>query len=398
MPPVDLQSFSQSDPLLTGPSLVGNAEAFSVLRHWRFFNHGGVCPLPTVAADALRKYSDQASQGAYLNAGWYGRIDSLRHLFAKMIGARRGEIALIKNTSEGLGLIAAGIDWKQGDRIVTTAVEYPSNIYPWMDLSRRLGVELVMIPERLRPDGTVAVDEREILAALDHPRTRMVALSHVQFASGQRMDLVPIGQACRERQVLFCVDAIQTVGVLPVDVQAMNIDLLAADGHKWLLGPEGAGFLYVRREVMEQVRPAILGWNSVINPQDYGNYDLTLKPDATRYECGTLTIPAFLALLASAELLDAVGVPFISQRLRTLGDRLIEGVSRKGWQVISPRNGDRWSGGVSMVHPHIDLKAEAVRLRREYKIELAVREGRLRATPHFYNTESEIDLLIEVIA
>lgn len=388
---VELQSFD--DPA----SLVGNAQAFPILREWRFFNHGGVCPLPAVAAEALRTYADQASQAAYIGGGWYGRIDALRHLFARMIGAQRGEIALVKNTSEGLGLIAAGIDWKPGDRIITAAVEYPSNVYPWMDLSRRCGVELMMVPERTRPDGTVAVDEAEIRAAMDHPRTRMVALSHVQFASGQRLDIARIGRVCRERGVLFCVDAIQTVGVLPVDVESMCIDLLSADGHKWLLGPEGAGFMYIRHAVLDQVRPVVLGWNSVINPQDYGTYDLTLKPDATRFECGTLTIPAFLALHASADLLHRVGTDFISARLKLLGDRLITGATAKGWQVVSPREATRWSGAVVMIKPGLDLKAEAARLRRDHKIELAVREGRLRATPHFYNTETEIDLLIEVL-
>jgi cysteine desulfurase/selenocysteine lyase len=318
-----------------------------------------------------------------------------------MVNAEPAEIALLKNTSEGLSTVAAGLDWRAGDRIVTAGCEYPSNMYPWMDLTRRKGIELVIIPERQHEDGTVRVSEDDILRAVDHPRTRLVALSHVQFASGQRLDIARIGAATKSAGGLFCVDAIQTVGILPVDVRAMGIDFLAADSHKWLLGPEGAGFFFIRRDLLDQVHPPLLGWNSVQNAQDFDTFDLTLKPTAARYECGTLTIPAFLAMLASAELLAEVGVEFISSRLKGLGDRLTQGLQDRGYRVASPRNdtsfGGEWSGATSFAKAGLDLKAEALRLRREHQIELAVRGGRLRATPHFYNTEAEIDLLLNAL-
>lgn len=395
-------------PLPTDPAaLIGNAAEFPVLNHWHYFNHAGVCPLPRVAADALRTYADEASRGAYLNTTWYARLDTLRHTLARFIGAHRDEIALLKNTSEGLATVAAGLDradyFSPGDRIITAAVEYSSNIYPWMDLARRRGLELVLVPERTRDDGSVAVDEHDLLRELDHPRTKLLALSHVQFASGQRMDLARLGAACRGGGILFCVDAIQTVGVLPVDVEAMKIDFLAADGHKWLLGPEGAGFLYVRRELMDRLPPPLLGWNSVRNPQAYGTYDLTLRATAARYECGTLTIPAFLALLASAQLLTAADTDFVSARLHTLTHHLATGLTAKGYTVHSPRDAHRWSGSVAFTPPTPhdsgggDLKAHLIRLRKDHRIELALREGRLRCSPHFYNTEAELDLLLAAL-
>ena len=197
-----------------------------------------------------------------------------------MMNAHRDEIDFIKNTSEGVATVAAGIAWNAGDRIVTTNVEYPANMYPWMDLARRFGAELVTVPEIDNPDGSRVVALDALLAAADHPRTRLLALSHVEYASGQRHDLAAIGSFCRSRGILFCVDAIQSMGVLPLDVGAMNIDYLSADGHKWLLGPEGAGVFFCRRELLGKTRPLAIGWMNVINDQDYGHYDITHKEDA----------------------------------------------------------------------------------------------------------------------
>jgi selenocysteine lyase/cysteine desulfurase len=377
-------------------SYIGNAEEFPVLRHWEFFNHAGVCPLPRVASDALRRYAEQAETIAYIDAGWYRGIDRLRASAAAMINATKEEIAFVKNTSEGISIVANGIDWKPGDRIVTTAVEYPANIYPWMEVVRSRGCELVMVPEEDGPDGTRHVPLERILRAADHPRTRLVTLSHVEYASGQRHDVASVGAFCRSRGVLFCVDAIQSLGALPVDVRAMNIDYLSADGHKWLLGPEGAGIFYCRRELLERTRPVSVGWMNVVNAQDYGNYDYTLRPDAGRYECGSYNVPGLLAMEAAVELLGSLGVAAVSARLQELTDRLIDGLRARGYRVVSPRDGGRWSGIVSFLAADPGShQAIWQRLRAEHRTELAVREGRLRASPHFYNTAEQIDRLVE---
>src|SRR5687767_8866268 len=283
--------------------ITGNAEMFPILREMDFFNHAGVAPLPRVAADAMRKYAQQAETVAYVNTGWYREVEKLRDVAASLINAHRDEIAFVKNTSEGVATVANGIEWKAGDRIVTTAVEYPANIYPWMDVANRFGAELVMVAEETGSDGRRRVPLERIMEEVRHPRTRLVALSHVEFASGQRHDLATIGKFCRENGKLFAVDAIQSVGVLPVDVQGMFIDYLSADGHKWMLGPEGAGIFYCRRELLKQTRPLMIGAMNVVNPTDYGSYDYTLQPTAARFESGCYNIGGLLALRASIELL-----------------------------------------------------------------------------------------------
>ncbi len=376
---------------------VGNAEAFPILRHWDFYNHAGVSPLPHVAAEAMRAYTEQAEAGAYLNATWYRDVELLRQQAAGLIHAHRDEIAFVKNTSEGISIVASGLDWQWGDRIVTTNVEYPANVYPWMEVARNRGVKLVMVEEETTPEGHRQVPVEKILAEAADPRTKLVTLSHVEFASGQRHDIARIGEFCRQNHKLLCVDAIQSLGVIPVDVAAMNIDYLSADGHKWLLGPEGAGIFYCRREMLERTRPVMVGWMNVINAQDYGNYDYTLRPDAGRFECGTYNIAGLLGLKASLDLLRSLPAEEIFNRMKAMTDRLVAGVTAKGYQVLSPRGFGQWSGIVSFVSPKHN-HAQIVRtLRKEHRIELAVREGRLRCSPHFYNTEAQIDRLIELL-
>jgi selenocysteine lyase/cysteine desulfurase len=372
---------------MTIDKYIGNPEAFPILRHWDFFNHAAVCPLPHVTAEVLRSFATQAEDASYVDSGWYPQVEALRDSTAKLIHCDRDEVALVKNTSEGLSTVAQGIDWRPGDRIVTTAFEYPANMYPWMDLARRKHIEF----------ATVIPQTEAILAALDHPKTRMLSLSHVQFASGQRHDLVTIGQFCRQRGILFCIDAIQSLGVLPVDVRQMQIDFLSADGHKWLLGPEGAGIFYCRRELAAQVHPPMIGWLNVTKSSDYDHYDFTLRPDARRFECGTHNVPGFLMLKASIDLLLEVGIQAISARIKALTDQLVEGLQHSGCKIASPRDHEQWSGIVSFDCPSGRNQELVASLRKDHRVELVVRGGRVRASPHFYNTEAQIERLIELV-
>ncbi len=374
---------------------VGNAEAFPVQRHWDFFNHAGVAPLPAVTGKAIRTATREAEAGAYLGTTWYKDIELLRQASASLINCHRDEIAFIKNTSEGISIVANGIDWQFGDRIVTTAVEYPANIYPWMEQARGRGCKLIMIPEEKDENGRRHVPTDAILKEAADPKTRIVALSHVEYASGQRHDIARIGAFTRSAGKLLCVDAIQSIGVLPVDVQAMNIDYLAADGHKWMLGPEGAGIFYARRELLERTRPLMVGWMNVIDAKKYGDYNYTLRPDAGRFECGSYNVAGLLGLKASVELLRKIGIGSIAQRVRELTDRLIEGLVAKGYVIVSPRDKWQWSGIVSFTSPTHNHDQIFFGLRKQFRTEIAVREGRLRCSPHFYNTEAQIDRLLE---
>jgi len=375
---------------------IGNPEQFPVLRQWAFFNHAGVAPLPRAAGDALRAFAAQAESAAYLESGWYQDVEKLRQETAAFLGCHRDEIAFIKNTSEGINIVAKGIDWQFGDRIITTNVEYPANIYPWMSLTRERGVKLVMVEEEPGPDGSRHVPVEKILQAVAEPKTRLVTLSHVEFASGQRHDLARIGQFCAERDVLFCVDAIQSLGVLPLDVSSMFIDFLSADGHKWLLGPEGAGIFYCRRGLIEHTRPMMIGWMNVVDAQNFGNYDSTLRPDAGRFECGSYNVPGLMSLRASLQMIQSIGIPAISNRVKALGDLLIGGLKDKGYKIISPRLGESWSGIVSFAHPTHSHEKIFQDLRAK-RIEIALRVNRLRCSAHFYNTEAQIQQLLAAL-
>lgn len=374
---------------------IGNDQAFPVLRRWSFFNHAGVSPIPAVAADALRKFADEAAAGAYLGTSWYADLDKLKAVAGRIINAGADEIALVKNTSEGINIVAGGLDWQPGDRVVTTAVEYPANVYPWMELARSRGVNLIMVPEETGADGGRRVPLENILREADHPRTRLVSLSHVEFASGQRHDVAHIGAFCRTNGKLFNVDAIQSIGAVPMDVKGMHIDYLSADGHKWMLGPEGAGIFYCRRELIERTRPLMLGASSVINALQYGTYDYTLRPDAGRFESGSLSLASFFGLKGSLELIESIGMANIATRIKQLGDRLIAALIAKGYSIISPRHGEQWSGIVSFTSPSHPHEPIVRALRRDHHTEIALREGRLRASPHFYNTDEQIDRFID---
>jgi cysteine desulfurase/selenocysteine lyase len=290
-----------------------------------------------------------------------------------------------------------GLDWQTGDRVVTAGVEYPANVYPWMEAARKYGIELVMVPEETDENDRRQVRLEKILAAAGS--TARAAAHPVPCGIRQRATARhhPLGKVCRERGILFNVDGIQSLGALPVDVQAMNIDFLGACGHKWMCGPPGAGLFYIRRDLLDRVRPVIIGASSVINDQDYGNYDFTFKPDARRYESGTPNLSGCLGFGAALQMLMSVGIDAIAARLKVLTDRLINGLELRGYQIVSPRANNAWSGMVcftSAKHPHEELMKM---LRKEHKIEIAVREKRLRASPHFYNTETQIDQLLEVL-
>jgi cysteine desulfurase / selenocysteine lyase len=280
---------------------------------------------------------------------------------------------------------------------VTSGVEYPANIYPWMEVARGRGIKLTMVPEEDGPDGTRHVPIEKILEAASDPKTRLISLSHVEYASGQRHDLQRIGAFCVEHNIRFCVDAIQSLGVLPVDVQAMHVDFLSADGHKWLLGPEGAGIFYCRRALLEHTRPLMVGWMNVVDSLNYGKYDYTLRPDAGRFECGSYNVPGLLALRASLQLLQEAGIEQITGRIRLLTDVLINGLQRKGYRIVSPRQEQQWSGIVSFMSPAHSHEKIFHELRKEHHVEIAVREGRLRCSPHFYNTEAQIQRLVDLL-
>jgi selenocysteine lyase/cysteine desulfurase len=361
-----------------------------VTRQWAYLDHAAVAPLSGRAQKAMSAWAADLTENGHVHEpAWNERVEEVRRLAARLINADPLDIVFVKNTSEGIGIVAEGFPWKPGDNMVTAAEEYPSNVYPWMNLHDR-GVETRLVESR---QGRLWLDDLQ--NAIDG-RTRLVSLSMIEFASGFRNDLAAIGALGRERGIYFFVDAIQGLGAFPIDVQKTPIDFLAADGHKWLLGPEGAGIFYIRRELVDLLHPVGIGWNSVIHSRDFSRIDFRLKPHAGRWESGSLNVAGITALGASMELLLEIGIDTIDKRIIELTDHLCDAAQRAGLTVFSSRQPGDNSGIVSLVPASGEVRG-LVRRCREQGIVINERAGRLRISPHCYNTIEELERTLAVI-
>ncbi len=363
--------------------------AFPVTARWAFLDHAAVAPLPAPGGAALADYARSLSEhGVAAVREWIDRVAHVRRLAARLVNAPDpDDVCFVPNTTAGVVAVAEGFPWRAGDNVVTAADEYPTNQYPWMNLAAR-GVEVRAVASR---GPRVTVDD--LRAAMDG-RTRVLAVSAVEFATGYRNDLDALGELCRARDVFFFVDAIQALGVLPVDVQRTPIDALSADGHKWLLGPEGAGIAYVRREWVERLHPVGVGWNSVVNPYEFSEIDFRLKPHAGRWEGGSYNVPGITALGASLGLLLDAGIDAVSARVLALTDYLCDRATAAGLEVFSGRGPGEKSGIVSLTTPGASA-AEVMKRCRAAGVIVNARAGRVRLSPHAYNTEAELDRFIE---
>jgi selenocysteine lyase/cysteine desulfurase len=364
---------------------------FPVAGRWAYFDHAAVAPLPRRSVEALRVWADdQLHNGAVHWLDWEAKLRDLRAALATLIHAHPDEIAFVNSTTHGIGLIAEGFPWRAGDSVVTAAEEYPSNIYPWMNLASR-GVSLRLVPSR---GGRVRIDD---LAAAMDDSTRVLTISHVEFASGFRNDLDALSELCRSRGVALFVDAIQGLGPHVLDVSRTPIDFLAADGHKWLLGPEGAGFLYVRREWIERLRPIGVGWHSVVGSYNAPTPEFVLKPTAERWEGGSFAMPGLQAFAASVELLLEVGPEAVSERILERAEAVRDLARAVGWSVYGSARPEDVSGIVALERPGTDPNA-VVRLLRARGVVAAARRGRLRFSPHVYNNDDDLERLRDGLA
>jgi selenocysteine lyase/cysteine desulfurase len=357
---------------------------FPVTASWAFLDHAAIAPLPTPAVTALAHYAESlAANGVTAVGEWLRRVSHVRGLAAQLIGAEPDDVYFVPNTTHGISIVAEGFPWRAGDNVVLAAEEYPANQYPWMNLAHR-GVEVRRVPSR---GNRIAIDD--LIDAMD-TRTAVLTVSSVEFASGFRNDLDALGEICRQNGIFFFVDAIQSLGVFPLDVKQTPIDGLAADGHKWLLGPEGAGIGYIRREWIDRLHPFGVGAFSVVNPWDFSIIDFRLKPHAGRFEGGALNLPGITALGASLELLLSVGIATIRDRILELTDYLCEKAQSRGWTVFSSRLDNEKSGIVSLLHPTRSPE-DVVKRCRAARVVVNMRSQRVRVSPHAYNTTEEID-------
>ena len=361
-----------------------------VAERFAYFDHAAVAPISGPARDAIASWAEQsAAEGAVDWASWARRLTHLRRGVAAMVSADPAEIALVQNTTDAITLIAEGFPWQPGDNVVVPDDEFPTNFYPWMNLATR-GVELRRAPT---DQGRLDLDA---LSDTCDERTRIVAASWVSFRSGWRNDPAELADVAHRHGALLMLDAIQALGVSPLDVQSAGVDFFAADGHKWLLGPEGAGLMYVRREHLDLLRPLRLGWNSVVHDQDFDRLEMVLKESAERYEGGSLNMPGLFGLAASIEMLRRVGIEQVGRRIVEVTDLLCDRLEKIGATIYSDRSGEHRSGIVSFDLPGQDSQQLRRRCRQQDVI-ISQRGGRLRASPHVYNNAEDIERLIAAL-
>jgi len=364
---------------------------FPITDRYAYLNHAAVGPLPEPAAQAMRGHiSQRLGLEEAGDQGWDQRVENVRALAARLIKASPAEIAFVSNTSHALNIVAAGLRWQPGDNVVCAEGEFPANVYPWVNLRRR-GVE-VRFARAVH--GRIPL---ESVALQVDGRTRLVAISFVEFFSGYRNDLAAISEVCRERGARLCVDAIQGLGALALDVGACGIDFLAVHSAKWLLGPIGIGFLFCRAERLAEIDLVMGGWRSVDGQGDYFRYDSEWYADARRFEVGSLNHLGIAGMGASLQLLLDVGIERIEARLMQLTDYLLAGVLDRGYTVITPheRPSER-SGIVSFTPGQGSPEVLATQLQAAGVV-ISARGPCIRVSPHFYNTEAEIDRLLEVL-
>lgn len=361
-------------------------DQFPVTENLIYLNHAGVAPLSKPAADAMKHLAEDAWRfGSFHYPEWLETYQGVRRAAARLIGAEPSEIAIVKNTSEGIATVAMGLDWRPGDKVVAFEEEFPANYLPWKRLQAR-GV---------RVEALSILDPLEKVDAACRG-ARLLALSFVQYLNGYRADIEKIGDICHRHGCLFLLDAIQGLGAFPVDVRKARIHALAADGHKWLLGPEGCGILYVEKSVQDSIEPVEFGWTNVARFNDYANRDMTLRPDAGRYECGTLNTAGCFGLRAALEFLLSIGIERIAPQVQALGDQIAAGAAAKGYEILGKRTPETGAGIVSFRKEGIDARAIVTELKAK-GIVAAARQGFIRASPHFYISPEDIDRLIAAL-
>jgi selenocysteine lyase/cysteine desulfurase len=364
-------------------------EEFPITKNFIYLNHASMGPMAERAVRATERYIRSLQLECNLREQeWYEMRERVRDLGSQLIGAEPAEIAFVGNTSHGATMIANGFPFREGDTIVTCNEEFPANVYPWLNLSPKVETRFVQSNKGriLFEDLTRRVDSS----------TRIIALSFVEFSSGFRNDLERIGEFCERRGIFLFVDAIQGLGALTLDVKKMKINGLSCGAPKWLLGPLGISIFYLDRKYWDAIKVTDCGWIHVVDWLNFRNYNLKFVPDAKKFEFATLNYSGICGMGASIEMLLELGIGAIEERIHHLTDRLCAGLVRKGYQIYSSRQPKEWSGIVSCFKPGLDSNGIFDRLRAD-KIVVSVRDDRIRVSPHFYNTEAEIDKIVEVL-
>ena len=358
-----------------------------------YLNHASTGPLPARTVRTLAAWTDMRAEPWRITDDMeFEVMDRARELAARLIGATVDEIALTTNTSHGINIASRCLPLRAGDVVLSPDREFPANVYPWMALARE-GVTYDRIP----CTSAGLPDEDAILAALDRPRVKVLTVSWVSFATGFTCDLERIGRACREREIYFVVDAIQGVGVRPLDAHACHIDILACGGQKWLLAPWGTGFAYIRRELASRLEPREIGWMAVRDSRDFNrlvDYDLSWYDDARRFDVGTLPYQDLAAFCASVEMLLDVPLQCIAAHVSALVDSMSSRLTAAGAMVVTPLDGAHRAGIVTVRLANAERDYQQL---ARVGLVCALREGAIRLSPHLYSTDEDIDRAMDVL-
>lgn len=369
---------------------------FPVTRNCIYLNHAANGPLPRPTARLMHSYiEDTSSFGTSNYERWTAYEQGAHRRLANMIHARPGQVAMTASTGDGLMMIAGGLPWREGDMITSAECEFPSNVYPWLNLQEQ-GVEVHLV--KMREHRIMVEDLLESISE----RTRLVSLSLVEFSTGFRNDIATIARYCHERGIICGIDAIQALGALDIDVQGLGIDYLAAASHKWLLSPQTTGILYAADALLQQLHTTRRGWFSVENPFDFFNYDQALKAGAARFEHSTPNRTAIIGLDTSLGVFESIdgGMQAVETRILGLTSYAIQGLERLGYPVVSPQGAGERSGIVCF-EPHPERQditsQQIVDELAARNIYVAARGNVVRISPHFYNTLEEIDALLNAL-
>src|SRR5438445_1177463 len=364
---------------------------FPIAPRYAYLDHAAIAPLSTPVRSTMEVFLGRLTEEPFDLAHWERLRGQVRVRVAELLAVGPESIAFTKNTTSGLGLVAAGLDWEAGDNIVGVDREFPANIYPWMGLKRK-GVEL-----RLYPGAQNGRIDVKALVRLCDQRTRVLAISAVQFWSGFRTDLAALSTVLKGRDILLVVDAVQAAGALRLDLRATPVDFLCAGAQKWLLGPIGVGFAYVGPRMLERLIPVTIGTDSVVRDEEYFEYDPTLKPEARRFEEAAPNYPGILGMGAAINLLLRAGLPAVEDAVLRLADRLRDELPTRGYElVLKPMSPSERSGIVSFRHPRM-VPAELHTRLREAGVIISLRGDFLRASPHYYNSDEDLDRLLEAL-
>ncbi|MDP1678132.1 MAG: aminotransferase class V-fold PLP-dependent enzyme [Bacteroidota bacterium] len=354
-----------------------------------WLNHAAISPLNSRTKNIVEQYLINRSEGSIDDFPQIVQISQNTKLqLGKLINAPADRIGFVNNTSDGLNILANGIDWKSGDRILLNDSEFPTNVVPFLNL-KRLGVEIDFV--RAVNDEIRIEDIEKAIT----PKTKLLSISFVQFLSGFKSDLKSIGELCKRNNIIYCVDAIQGLGSTPIDVQESGIDFLSSSGHKWLLSMMGFGFIYITEQLQSRINQQFAGWTS--NKNYFTNlfdYRLDFDETARRYENGAQNNAGIIALGESANLLNDVGIPNIHLHLLSLTDYIFEFAEQNGIDTATPREHEKRAGIVTL---KIHSAEKIFTSLNEQNIIVSLREGKIRISPHFYNSIEDIRVVCEAI-